>query len=215
VYRDIWEQVAALSPDAFSNAYIETYGVFDDKESDTLAYVSDDDGNGKWLVVVNVAGYQSSSERERASTLIHELGHIVTLNESQVAPTSESACDARGGFFTGEGCATNGAYINDFVRRFWSIADLAAVGGGAGENETDLYVRAPDRFVSEYAATNPGEDIAESFALFILDPKPQTTNTVAREKVAFFYAYPALTAFRTEMRTALVTGIVRNKRATR
>jgi hypothetical protein len=87
--------------------------------------------------------------------------------------------------------------------------------GGAGENETDLYVRAPDRFVSEYAATNPGEDIAESFALFILDPKPQTTNTVAREKVAFFYAYPALTAFRTEMRTALVTGIVRNKRATR
>lgn len=214
-YREIWEQVAALSPNTFSDTYIETYGVFDDERSDTLAYVSDDDGNGKWLIVVNVAGYQSSSERERASTLIHELGHIVTLNESQVADADESACEVQGGFYTGEGCAAKGTYINDFVRRFWPLADLAAVGGGAGENETDLYARAPERFVSDYAATNPGEDIAESFALFILDSKPRATDTVAREKVAFFYAYPELAAFRTEMRSALVTAHVRAKRAAR
>jgi hypothetical protein len=216
--QEIWEQIAALSPDGFSAQYIESYGVFNDGQSDTLAYVHDDDGNGKWQVVVNVAGYDSSTPRERATTLVHELGHIVTLNTSQVnAGVDEGSCAAPA-FFTGEGCASRGSYMADFVAAFWPAADVAAVGGGAGENgdaAANLYERKQGAFVTEYAATNPGEDIAESFALFVLDQRNAAPQTVAEKKVAFFYAYPALTAFRNDMRQALVTGIVRARRASR
>jgi hypothetical protein len=106
----------------------------------------------------------------------------------------------------------------DFVAAFWPAADVAAVGGGAGENgdaAANLYERKQGAFVTEYAATNPGEDIAESFALFVLDQRNAAPQTVAEKKVAFFYAYPALTAFRNDMRQALVTGIVRARRASR
>jgi hypothetical protein len=159
---------------------------------------------------VNVAGYNDSSDRERASTLIHELGHIVTLNASQVNPSQDDASCA--GFFTGEGCAQAGTYIADFVSTFWPSDDVAAVGGGAGQEETDLYDRKPGTFVSAYASTNPGEDIAESFALFVLDQKNPSPSSVAQQKVTFFYNYPQLVSFRSEMRNALVTGIVRAKR---
>jgi hypothetical protein len=215
---EIWDQIAALSPDTFTAAYIESYGVFSDSKSDTLAYVHDEDGNGKWQVVVNVAGYESSTPRERATTLIHELGHVVTLNASQVNPNvGEDTCITPH-FFTGEGCTKAGTYMGDFVNAFWSASDVRTVGGGAGDNADaaqKLYDTKPDAFVTDYAATNPGEDIAESFALFILDTKNSAPVTVAEKKVAFLYAYPSIVSFRDDMRQALVTGIVRAKRATR
>lgn len=215
---EVWEKVAALSPDTFTAQFIETYGVFSDAQSDTLAYVHDDDGNGKWQVVVNLAGYESSTERERSTTLIHELGHIVTLNSKQVnTGVDENGCP-RPAFYTGEGCARQGAYIAKFVDSFWDSADLAAVGGGAGDNgeaATSLYERKSNAFVTDYAATNPGEDIAESFALFILDLRNPAPQTVAERKVTFFYQFPDLVSFRADMRKALVTGIVRARRESR
>jgi len=48
-----------------------------------------------------------------------------------------------------------------------------------------FYVDHEDEFVSDYAATNPGEDIAESFATFVLKPAP-SGDTLADQKVAFF-----------------------------
>lgn len=205
----MWQQIAALSPNAFSNKYIEQYGVFDNQDDDTLAYVHDEDGNGKWIVAINAAGYQSSTPRERATTLVHELGHIVTLNEDQVPSGDEETCT---GFFTGEGCAPDHAYITKFVRQFWTTEDIASVGGGAGEGDESLFSRKPHSFVTEYASTNPGEDIAESFALFVLDPQ-KNASSVAEEKVQSFYAYPELVTFRADMRQALVQGIVRSRKA--
>lgn len=90
---------------------------------------------------------------------------------------------------------------------------LKAVGGGAGEGSESVYK--PQDFVTEYAATNPGEDIAESFALFILDPKNEAPQRKAEEKVSFFYKHSDLVSFRDEMRRGLVADIVRAKKAQR
>lgn len=57
-------------------------------------------------------------------------------------------------------------------------------------------------FVSEYAATNLTEDMAESFASFVLQSKPSGTKTVDK-KIAFYYEYPALVRERERIRTAL------------
>lgn len=57
-------------------------------------------------------------------------------------------------------------------------------------------------FVSDYAATNIEEDIAESFRIFVCGEKP-TTLSVADKKVLFFYDYPELVKIRNEYRNNL------------
>ena len=52
--------------------------------------------------------------------------------------------------------------------------------------------------MTDYAATNPGEDIAESFTSFVMEPKPDG-DTIAEEKVLFFYEYPELVQLRAEI----------------
>ncbi len=50
----------------------------------------------------------------------------------------------------------------------------------------------------EYAATNPVEDIAESWTEFVMRPKPIGT-TIADQKEQFFYEYPELVKIRREI----------------
>jgi hypothetical protein len=45
--------------------------------------------------------------------------------------------------------------------------------------------------VTDYASTNPGEDIAETFTYFVLGKKPEYT-TIANQKVLQLYEYPEL-----------------------
>ncbi|MHB0915370.1 MAG: recombinase family protein, partial [Thermoleophilia bacterium] len=54
-----------------------------------------------------------------------------------------------------------------------------------------FYERYSDRFVNDYAATNPGEDIAESCTQFILKDRPRGSS-IKDQKVEFFYEYPEL-----------------------
>ncbi len=108
-FRKIWTEIAELSPDNLSNTYIEKYQVFDNENDDTLAFVDDEDGNGKWRVAVNLAGYNTSRERENKSTFIHELAHIISLNSAQVSSSiDENACNT---FYLDEGCTKNNSYL--------------------------------------------------------------------------------------------------------
>ena len=58
------------------------------------------------------------------------------------------------------------------------------------------------QFVTSYAATNPDEDFAESFTVFVLTEKP-TKSTIADQKILFFYDYPELVEIRDFMRNNL------------
>jgi hypothetical protein len=49
--------------------------------------------------------------------------------------------------------------------------------------------------VDDYAVTDPSEDIAETWAFFVLSPKPQG-GTVSDQKLLFFYQYPELVQVR-------------------
>ncbi|MEZ4643120.1 MAG: hypothetical protein R3E31_10390 [Chloroflexota bacterium] len=73
----------------------------------------------------------------------------------------------------------------------------------------DFYYDHEDWFVTDYAATNPGEDIAESFTAFILQPKP-TEDTLAAEKILFFYDYPELVALRKDLASRAYSRLRRN-----
>jgi uncharacterized protein YxeA len=199
----IWHHVAAISPDAMSDAYIENFMIFNDPQNDTLAFVDDDDMNGKWRVGVNLAGYKDSTVRERNLTIVHELGHIVTLNNAQVKNVAESSCSS---YFTTEGCAGAGSYLNSFVNAFWTPGEIQkALDGG------DVY--AQNKFVTEYAASGPEEDIAESFAYFVLDGKDEG-GQIKDKKSAFFYNYPELLHTRESMRKGVYSDVLRARRST-
>jgi hypothetical protein len=193
--RKIWQDIAALSPDNISDKYIETYEIFNSPNDDTLAFVDDEDGNGKWRVAVNLPLHKSSTEREQKATLIHELGHIITLNSAQVnAQISEESCT---NFFIDEGCANANSYINNFKNKFWK---------GVSQQEFD-----ENKFVTEYATSNEVEDLAESFAFFVLGKKENGDNE-KQQKINFYYSYPDLVTVREAMRASLSKDIVRAKK---
>jgi hypothetical protein len=56
--------------------------------------------------------------------------------------------------------------------------------------------------VTEYATASPSEDIAESWAFFILSPMPDLSS-IANEKLLFFYEYPNLVTLREQILTRL------------
>ena len=77
--------------------------------------------------------------------------------------------------------------------------------GGATRRPTDSYnffLRHEDDFVTDYASTSPSEDIAESFAYFVLYDKAEG-NGLQAQKQNFFYAYPELVTFRDQARERL------------
>jgi hypothetical protein len=68
----------------------------------------------------------------------------------------------------------------------------------------DFYWLHANQFLTSYAAKNPEEDIAESWAFFILSSKPEPTS-IANQKILFFYEYPELVTLRQEIRDRLCT----------
>jgi len=57
-----------------------------------------------------------------------------------------------------------------------------------------------DRFVTDYAATNPGEDIAEVFATFVTQADQPRGNSIADQKIKLLYDFPELTQLRDKIR---------------
>jgi hypothetical protein len=148
------------------------------------------------------------------ATLVHEYGHLLSLNPSQVEPSVAifndpedddvyyAEADACPNYFPGEGCSKADSYINLFVEAFWNDLYDEWLDVDNIEDE-DKYYDALDQFyydheaefVSDYAVTNPDEDFAETFSAFVMEPTPDG-NTVAEEKILFFYRFPELVALR-------------------
>ncbi len=126
---------------------------------------------------------------------IHEYGHVLTLNDEQVRVTSEASCNT---YYTGEGCSNGNAYINCLFDLGWKdIYDEF------DENNPEaFYEKYKDRFVSDYAATNPGEDIAEVFAFFIIQEDKPDASTIANQKIRMLYEFPELVTLRNQIRSA-------------
>ncbi len=122
-------------------------------------------------------------------TLIHESAHLMTLNDRQLdASISSTTCTT---IMFDEGCARPASYIHAFVRQFWHSSI------GAHEMPFGEYKKGD--FVSGYAAENMAEDISESWAAYVLLPKPRG-NSIAEQKTLFFYNYPELVERRNAIR---------------
>ncbi len=217
----IWDYFAAIIPPDFRK-FLKQYIIFTDGKDNLLAAVQQSDYSASaWALSVDIM--DASNPQDLTFTLIHEYGHLLTLNPEQVVPSQpvfdnpisdsiyQKAVDACPTFFPGEGCSNKDSYINQFFERFWpGIYDQwQAIDNIPDEDDyyselDKFYKKHKDQFVTDYAVTDPSEDIAESFSYFILEPKPGG-STIADQKVLFFYDFPELVQLRDQIGRRLCT----------
>jgi hypothetical protein len=183
--------------------YIQSFEVFEDQGNDTAASVWQSQTAGKWHVNVNAA-YQND-KKDLIHTMVHEYGHIVSLNNTQIDGNVTGACP---NLNLDEGCAKQSSYINSLHLRFWQrYGNNVPSDGGKDQNEVqDFYQQHKEDFVSEYAATNYGEDWAETWAAFITQPKPSGTQEKDK-KVSSFYDFPSLVSLRDRVRVQVAANL--------
>jgi hypothetical protein len=217
-----WELFSTLIPQG-QRAMVAEFVVFTDGSTGILAAVRQTyDDPDTWVLAVDAADVEDRNVL--IFSLVHEFAHLLTLSSTQVEPDQELfdhprdedlyeekelACST---YFPGEGCSLPDSYIHAFYDRFWPelIIEWQAVDDLADEQDLEeyyeelyaFYEEHKDEFVTDYAVTNPVEDVAESFSFFVLSPTPET-GTVADEKILFFYEYPELVDLREQILQSL------------
>ena len=195
--RKIWERFVTLIP-ADQRQMVVGFELLSEDFGGAYVYATDDDPT-KWVLAV---GRGLGDELD--GVLIHEFGHLLTLQAREVPPGNDA--DTCSTYFTGEGCALSGSTFARFVDRFWPqsmIDDVNRIQETADRDAADaFYNRHRDEFVTDYATTNPGEDLAETFAVFVMGDKP-VGDTIADRKVRFLWDDPAMTALRDQIRVDL------------
>lgn len=165
-----------------------------------VAPIQNDLNRWKLGLAIDLVSDPVDEDQEFIYTSIHEYGHLLTLNGEQIdQTTSHENC---GNYFPGEGCSLANSYINAFFSKFWAdiYDEFSDIDPDDYEEANQFYQKYNNRFVSAYAATNPGEDIAETFAVFVTQDKP-TSNSIADQKIKFMYEYPDLIRLRNHMKT--------------
>ena len=215
-HQEIWDYFTSLIPLAERDSLAE-YSIVTDGEGEVLAAVTQTLYDpALWSLEVDIR--DSDDKLNLTYTLIHEYAHLLTLGPNQVTPSQAvfsnpndddiyydevSACP---NYFPGEGCSQPNSYINAFFNEFWTDiyeewSDINLI----EEDDTyykaldDFYYTYEDRFLTDYAATNPEEDIAEAFTFFVLSPRPTNDDTIAEQKILFFYRYTELIHLRDEI----------------
>lgn len=219
--KDNWKVFYNIFPKRITQRYIKKIELISDgidEKTGALGALSLD--NTQWQLVIDTLDVNfKSKNKERVYqsvyTLIHEFGHLITLNNKQIKPVLKKKKESFGlveddseeKYVTIEGQALKNSYVNLFVRRFWSggllkewdfiqkkycfveqQSCLDKLYGLYKDNYTD--------FVTDYAAESPEEDIAESWTYFVLEDKVENPETVAQQKINFFYQFPELVRYR-------------------
>lgn len=207
-HQEMWKRYSTLFPRAY-NPFLIEFVVNTDGKGNTLGSVHQHpDNKTNWVLSLDVQdAYPDGANFDKGDmtyTIIHEFGHLLALNHywqlQSPDQVSEEACKPR--YFTQEGCALENSYINKYVPQFWKdlLEEHKSVQGE--EAVTKFYEKYANRFVTDYAATNPEEDIAESWTAFVLKDK-QSGSEVKELKTNFFYDFPELVKLRTLVRSRL------------
>ena len=200
--NEFWNFFTNLIP-ADARSVMKELELFADPDDGTAAYVSplNDNDLSVWEMGHNLDFVWDEDNQfvqgESAYTSIHEVAHLLTLDNTQVNVANGNC----GTFHTGEGCSSTSSYINAFFSQFWGdiYAENQSINPDDFDGYFDFYRKYRDQFVSEYAATNPGEDIAESFATYVMGDSPNG-NSISAQKVRFFDGYQELVSLKQRIR---------------
>jgi hypothetical protein len=183
-----WKRFAKLIPQE-RRTMISTFSLIDKSETEFDGQVEEvDPKNHRWELRLK-PGKDADD-----FVMVHEFGHLLTLSPQQLdANVSKKKCPPYGFW---EGCPRPGSFTERFVQQFWT-ADLVRQ---AEQNNVKLDKRNPGWFVRDYSATNPGEDLADTFAEFVANRNQPTGNRIVDQKINMFYADPDMVWLRDQIR---------------
>ncbi|MBA6157014.1 hypothetical protein H3Z83_10840 [Tenacibaculum sp. S7007] len=211
-----WKEFNRIFPQELTKKYIKRIVLMTDGvDEKTGALVSLNSRNDKWQLEIDVQDVNLKTRNRRrlhesVYTLVHEFGHLLTLNKTQIRPTKKGLQDEGELYLTLEGEAYKKSYLNKFVNLFWKGAllnrwdviqrEYCYTEANCVEKLLDLYDNNRSEFLTDYAAESPEEDIVESWTAFVLRPKVRNPKTIAHKKINFFYQFPELVAYRKMIR---------------
>ena len=191
----VWNYLCSILP-LEARQKLAEFNLFTDGTSNVLAYTSPirEEGvtdNTRFSISIDYFDvYDENGEKRDWSkltyTILHEYGHVLLEDETQIDLTVGRDTHDPAGF-------VEGAFRRAFYDAFWRELGVS----GAGD-----YDRSPTHYVSRYGANYFHEDIADTFAVFVLGGEPGK-NTVAEEKLRFFWRDPDMTALRSAVRENL------------
>jgi len=201
-HQKLWNLTKRIIPQDYRK-YVGEFMILNSEE--IAGYVSEikqDLSQWQFGLALNLAysNGEPDNNNEFLYTIIHEFGHILSLNISQVDATiDENSCSH---YFTGEGCARANSYFYKFYNKFWEPIWHEFIKLESEEEIYAFYEKHSTQFVTDYAATNPGEDFAETFATFVMSDKPGNTS-IANQKLMFMHQQDELVKLRDHIRTEL------------
>lgn len=204
-----WKQLVNILPDDILKKQVVELQIFSEpKGGDAFAFVDiNEEDKTKWVFGLHHETAEHPESEEFITTIIHEFGHIISLEVNQVNHETVMSCDT---LKIEEGCSNSDSYINDYFNTFWqdsahdqhrrfmknedvSLEDKTAT-------VSKFYDKHKGHFINEYSATDPLEDFAETFAFYVLTDKVEKPKTIKDKKINFFYKYPQLVAIRDDIR---------------
>jgi hypothetical protein len=176
----LWMLVEETLP-ASARQQIRQLNVVTDGGARTLAMVHrSTNERDAWILSIDPAESDEVLER----TLVHELAHLLTLGEAELT-SQRTNCAGR---LIQIGCAKRGSMLESYADAFW-----------ADRPEPDRY-RA-GQFVTQYAAENVHEDLAETFMFWVYGERASSPTIAA--KYEWFEAHDVFVAARAEMSSRL------------
>ncbi len=213
--EQIWSKIKAILPQKVVNTYVKEFVLLTDGPSETLAGVAPiDETNQSWDFAVDPQDLPQGDykkEKDFVHTLIHEFGHIITLNNTQIEPSDLEYQTDENRYLTTEGLAKENSYINLFIKEFWypnnRLIEWDKMDRVKNQDKKlrklySFYQKYETAFLTDYAAESPEEDLAESWYFFVVKDKP-TTNFEKDKKILFFYQFKELVLLRKEIRSAI------------
>ncbi|CAM3091979.1 hypothetical protein STFE110948_01845 [Streptobacillus felis] len=192
-FREIFNIFVKMTPKKWREdiTLVEAYS-----NSFSAAYVSTtEDSLEEQMLGINVDDVNDSKDGI-ISVLIHELGHVFSLNKSQY-----KILDCEEVEFGNElECFLDDSYLNKFYKTFY-LNVSRDWRENSNKSEIDFqkfYEINKDNFVSSYAVNNIYEDFSDSFMFFVLNQFPEEGKAY-EEKIKFFYNYPELVLLRAQL----------------
>lgn len=192
----VWDYICSILPEQ-ARMKIGEFRLFTDGYSNILAYtspMSNEDqtvDNTRFTICIDYYDVYDENGVPRdwsklTNTVLHEYGHVLLEDETQVDLSVGTGTHDPNGYIPG-------SFRKVFYDRFWK--DLPASGVGD-------YNENPTNYVSRYGANYFHEDIADTFAVFVLGGEPEG-NTVAEDKLRFFWDDPDMVALRMSIRESI------------
>ncbi|MDO5400613.1 MAG: M28 family peptidase [Eubacteriales bacterium] len=191
----VWKLLCDILPQQYRKKIV-SFQLFTDGAGSILAYTApvqegDVTDNSRFVLAVDYYDVYDEQGNTRdlsrlTYTLLHEYAHVLLEDNTQIDLSRCKTTHDPAGFL-------EGSLRKDFYDRFWSELGETAVGD---------YEKDPTCYVSRYGANYFHEDIADTFAMFVLGGKPEGT-TVAEQKLLLFWEYPKMVELRAAVRENL------------